>query len=112
MSMLCSDVWRSIIGVLDRKRWLSLRATNKRLYTLCNDVQVRIQKQTFVFLFIWKLGLCGHGERYRLVFLEIPKEIKVINWDRTETWNEEEFRNRYCIIRVSLYELRKYFEKS
>ena len=107
--MLCSDVWRSIIELLDRKRWLNLRATCKRLYGLCNDVQIRIQKQTFVFLFIWKLGLCGHGERYHLLFLEIPKEIKVINWDRTEIWNETEFRRYYSIIRVSLYELRKYF---
>ena len=62
-----------------RKSWLSLRATCKRLYGLCDDVQIRIQEQTFVFLFIWKLGLCGHGERYYLLFLEIPKEIKVIN---------------------------------
>jgi hypothetical protein len=105
-------VWKMIIELLNRKNWLSLRMVSKRLYALCKEVQVKIQKETIVFLFIWQQYLCGHGERYYLIFSEIPQEIKVRNWDKPEIWNESEYRKYYSIIRISLCELQIFFDKN
>ena len=98
MELFYNDIWELIIDKLDRKTWMNLRLTCRKLNFLCKIVQIRQQKSTILYIIIPKIRIgCGDGIKPYHVFLSPPIFPIVIK-------NEIIFETSVYSFPISLYD--------
>ena len=78
MNLAIAEGWKCVLhfgGDIDTATWASLRRACTTLKRVCDKELENAQRNTFIYLLIWKSWSYGHCERHFFALQEVPETI-------------------------------------